>query len=476
MTGEMNPNNAVDESWPLLSKTEEDLYAMAFSEVRGESRRQGLWAKALSESLGDEQKAEALYIRFCAEQLSQEQKSQNLQRDEAIRKRLETERNEKIPFNCPKCGIKHSVAKGQILDYCIAPRYPNWFFHCPDCKHTFDIRTVSSETLKDIIPHLLPPPDKMPTPDSRTAIKAKYLVAFLACAAVMILFACIAVAVGGISGFLPMVILWATIFATWRAITKRSPHDPKTTAADAASVGNEHSETPLPDRPSSLGPDHPSPSSASIPSAKHVPSHMNPGATFVEHAAGIAEHAAGIVDIGVKATKPLLARLKRDITTGFHAATELIGDAINRKPAAIDDSPQSSCPAQEQAADEPPPAGTEIKPPAPHSQAETFTLHEASRKGLTEEVELLLSQEVDVNFRDETGSTALMWGAVSGHDEVVKLLLQAGADPCLVNNFGETALDLAKEQGHLGVTKLLESVTTVRRIQGHPRPTSNGRG
>ncbi len=57
---------------------------------------------------------------------------------------------------------------------------------------------------------------------------------------------------------------------------------------------------------------------------------------------------------------------------------------------------------------------------------------------------LFLSQNVNLNEKDETGMTALMLAAKRGNKEMAKLLLDHGADPWLINNDKQTALSIAK--------------------------------
>lgn len=119
-------------SMDLLNKTEEDLYQMALLEVRSDSRREGLWARALSEALGDTQKTEALYIRYRANQLGSEKTRQQKAKTDA-------ERSEVITFTCPKCGKNLEFTRGGLMDIARAKR-PEWRGRCPWCKHEFDSR------------------------------------------------------------------------------------------------------------------------------------------------------------------------------------------------------------------------------------------------------------------------------------------------------------------------------------------------
>ena len=60
-------------------------------------------------------------------------------------------------------------------------------------------------------------------------------------------------------------------------------------------------------------------------------------------------------------------------------------------------------------------------------------------------VKVLIERKIDVNGRDATGTTGLMYAAYCGQAEAVQLLLSAGADPSIKYRGEETALDLAKE-------------------------------
>ena len=61
-----------------------------------------------------------------------------------------------------------------------------------------------------------------------------------------------------------------------------------------------------------------------------------------------------------------------------------------------------------------------------------------------------------VNGRNTSGSTALMYAALTGRMENVRLLLAAGADPGLKDGKGITAQLMAKWQGFADIVKLLE--------------------
>jgi hypothetical protein len=71
---------------------------------------------------------------------------------------------------------------------------------------------------------------------------------------------------------------------------------------------------------------------------------------------------------------------------------------------------------------------------------------------LRQDLELLrvmAAKGVDLNVRDRSGSTALMWAAFNEHGEatIVEELLKLGADPVAANQAGETALVWALRRG-----------------------------
>lgn len=77
--------------------------------------------------------------------------------------------------------------------------------------------------------------------------------------------------------------------------------------------------------------------------------------------------------------------------------------------------------------------------------------------GQAEAIETLLAENhaVDVDARDESGWTALMFASRAGHASVAALLLEAGADVDLQNDAGQTALHLAAIEGRDEVTRIL---------------------
>jgi hypothetical protein len=76
---------------------------------------------------------------------------------------------------------------------------------------------------------------------------------------------------------------------------------------------------------------------------------------------------------------------------------------------------------------------------SPHSP-----LHEASKMGHKEVVEVLLNAKANVEERNTDGMTPLQSAVKSSHVPVVRLLLQFGADPqARISGDGKTSLELA---------------------------------
>jgi ankyrin repeat protein len=68
----------------------------------------------------------------------------------------------------------------------------------------------------------------------------------------------------------------------------------------------------------------------------------------------------------------------------------------------------------------------------------------------------LLATGADVNQRDASGTTALMFAATKGNLPLIQLLLAKGADPNLTNKRGESSLSCARDYHHAEVVTLLK--------------------
>ena len=83
-------------------------------------------------------------------------------------------------------------------------------------------------------------------------------------------------------------------------------------------------------------------------------------------------------------------------------------------------------------------------------------LIEAAQEGDTAAVQAMLAKGADVNAKDNTGQTALMFAAMVGDTATVEALLAAGADVNARNIGGATALIFAEAGGHTAVVELLK--------------------
>ena len=59
-------------------------------------------------------------------------------------------------------------------------------------------------------------------------------------------------------------------------------------------------------------------------------------------------------------------------------------------------------------------------------------------------LQMLISENVDINLADRFGCTAAIWAAANGHDDCLSILIFNGADISKKNNKGQTALTLSK--------------------------------
>ena len=82
-------------------------------------------------------------------------------------------------------------------------------------------------------------------------------------------------------------------------------------------------------------------------------------------------------------------------------------------------------------------------------------LMQAAWKGDGKEIQAFLYAGVDVNVKDITGATALIWAASAGHVEIVQLLMDAGADLNAKDSRGRTALMRAEAKGWTEMGELL---------------------
>ena len=88
---------------------------------------------------------------------------------------------------------------------------------------------------------------------------------------------------------------------------------------------------------------------------------------------------------------------------------------------------------------------------------QTEELFRAVRGGNTDMVKSLLSAPgVDVNGKDEHGSTPVLEAARYGHDQICRILIASGANLKAKDRDGKTALMLAVENNHEDVVRVLK--------------------
>ena len=94
---------------------------------------------------------------------------------------------------------------------------------------------------------------------------------------------------------------------------------------------------------------------------------------------------------------------------------------------------------------------------SPANNAQVAALFRATREGNTDMVRSLLSAPgVDVNAKDESGSTPLLEAARFGHDNICRMLIAAGANLKAKDRDGKTALQLAIQGNHDEVVRVLK--------------------
>lgn len=89
-------------------------------------------------------------------------------------------------------------------------------------------------------------------------------------------------------------------------------------------------------------------------------------------------------------------------------------------------------------------------------------LMEASEKGFTEIVELLLNKKVNINVGNVRNRTALSKAAEEGHIEIVKLLVNADATLNIRDRDKKTALAYATEKEYKDIVKILKKAGAVK--------------
>jgi imidazolonepropionase-like amidohydrolase len=92
------------------------------------------------------------------------------------------------------------------------------------------------------------------------------------------------------------------------------------------------------------------------------------------------------------------------------------------------------------------------------AQVKAENLYQAANKGEIEQVELLISEGAEVNFKNNEGLTALHAAARGGHKKIVELLLAHGAEVNISEaKYNSIAAEFAMNRNHTEIFQLLVS-------------------
>ncbi len=86
---------------------------------------------------------------------------------------------------------------------------------------------------------------------------------------------------------------------------------------------------------------------------------------------------------------------------------------------------------------------------------------EQVKEGDLDVLVMFLKGGMDLETRDRSGATALMYAALSGHVEATSLLIEKGAQVNAQDNLGRRALDYATVHPESGTFKILASAGAV---------------
>ncbi len=83
----------------------------------------------------------------------------------------------------------------------------------------------------------------------------------------------------------------------------------------------------------------------------------------------------------------------------------------------------------------------------------TMSLHEAALFGNVEQLKINIANGVNLNQKDDYGSTPLIIACTFGKTEIAKELIRAGADIHITNNEGSTPLHVAAFFGRVSIVE-----------------------
>ena len=84
-----------------------------------------------------------------------------------------------------------------------------------------------------------------------------------------------------------------------------------------------------------------------------------------------------------------------------------------------------------------------------------ISIHEAVNNGNVEAVKQHLAAGADVNAKDDSNITPLLWAINNSHEEIVELLISKGADVNFKDIAGQTPLDWAESGKFTEIADLL---------------------
>lgn len=79
------------------------------------------------------------------------------------------------------------------------------------------------------------------------------------------------------------------------------------------------------------------------------------------------------------------------------------------------------------------------------------------KKGDLSKVKKTITQGVDIDYRDSSGKTALIWSILTEHHDIYNLLLNYGADPSLKDRLGLKVFDYIIEKVKFYQTELMQN-------------------
>ena len=90
----------------------------------------------------------------------------------------------------------------------------------------------------------------------------------------------------------------------------------------------------------------------------------------------------------------------------------------------------------------------------------------AISRGHSKTARVLISENADINSKNNIGNTPLILSVLDSNTESVKLLLDAGADISIRNNKREQAIELAKQANNKAIIELLDKHRNSKKIFG----------